>query len=45
MDKAADGKHICGYVCDVTNAASMELKFFSKTDAPNDLEICDIMVN
>ena len=46
MDNAADTKYTCEYVCNVINAATMEIKIVSKTtDAPSDLEICDVKVN
>ena len=46
MDNVADARYTCVHVCDVTNAATMELKIVSKaTDGPSDLGICDIKVN
>ena len=45
MDNAADTKYICGYVCDITDAATMEIKMVSKTNGPTGLEICDVKMN
>ena len=45
MDNAADARYTCGYVCDVTDMATVEIKMVSKTDGPSDLEIWDVRVN
>ena len=45
MTDVTDAKYTCNYICDITNAATMELKILSKIDASSDLEICEIGTN
>ena len=45
MADVTDANCTCNYICDITNAATMELKILSKKDASSDLEICEIGMN
>ena len=45
MTDTTDAKHTCSYVCDITNAATMEVKLLPKIDASRELEVCDIRMN
>ena len=37
-------KRTCNYLCDVTNAATMEIRILSDTPAANQPSICDVKV-
>ena len=42
MDTISVAKYNCHYVCDVTDAATTQIKLLSKAESSNNPAICDV---